>query len=110
MVHNTAPEAGTAAPTPAAVALPIRSLGFVNAPAIAVAAVAAGQVLLGTHVGQVPRGLTPAEARLLAVYLVDCANALDNPAARVIADTTEDVANVYPWHPANFEGEGIGHE
>lgn len=57
-------------------------------------------VSLVTHDDRPGRLLTPAEARLLAVYLVDCANALDNPAARVIVDE----APAWPLTPCQDMG------
>lgn len=53
-----------------------------------------GLVTLRANAGSVSlqHSMTPAQARHMAVYLVDCANAIDNPADRVIVD------------------EGVGHE
>lgn len=58
-----------------------RSPGLMHAPQ--------GTVSLYSAEGPVTfhHSMTPAQARHLAVYLVDCANALDNPADRVIVDT-----------------------
>lgn len=47
------------------------------------------RVRMYVHCTEGLASLPPALARELAVYLVDCANALDNPAARVIADETD---------------------
>lgn len=87
--------AGTAAPAPAAVVLPrhaVLDLDGLHVNVDARSATRAGQYVhlaLAPFDGDPCSNLSPAQARQLAVYLVDCANALDNPAARVIADEPE---------------------
>lgn len=59
--------------------------------------------------------MTPAQARELAVYLIDCANALDNPAQRLIVESLDLTAmhrcsECGALTDCPTIGEGIGHE
>lgn len=47
--------------------------------------------------------MTPSQARHLAVYLVDCANSLDNPADRVIVEEGGECACGLPGHNCHPE-------
>lgn len=117
---DTSLKAGPAAPIPAAVAL-LHSLPDFDRCTVTVETSTAipghrpqlVRLVLQEYAGNFSH-LTPAAARALAVYLVDCANALDNPADRVIVDDTP----AWPLNPCQDMGAprvrepqgGIGHE